>query len=98
MEAALREHDWLKQDALPRLSLATSYPTQVLAAARRYLDDGGEAVHFHRAYNRERGPDLAFAILEQFGDRTDLQRLRNLANAPRHARSALRALRKLDSM
>lgn len=98
MEAALREHDWLKQDALPRLSLATSYPAQVLAAARRYLDHGGEAVHFHRAYHRQRGPDLAFAMLEQFGDRTDLQRLRNLANAPRHARSALRALRKLDSM
>ena len=98
MEAALREHDWLKQDALPRLSLSTAYPAQVLAAARRYLDDGGEAVHFHRAYHRERGPDLAFTILEQFGDRTDLQRLRNLANAPRHARSALRALRKLDSM
>ena len=97
MEAALREHDWLKQDELPRLSLMTAYRQESLTAARRFLDDGGEAEHFHFAYGRERGHDLAFAIIGQFGDRSDLERLRRLANGARFARSALDALRKLDA-
>jgi hypothetical protein len=97
MEAALREHVWLKESSPPRLSLVSAYKSESLAAARRFLDEGAEEEHFHFAYGMDRGPTLAIAIVEQFGDRSDLERLRRLTIGSRVSRQALDALRKLDA-
>jgi hypothetical protein len=97
LEQSLLEHHWSEPPATPRPSLLRGYTPQWLAVARRYLDEGGEAQHFRFAHARDSAPGYAFQILETFGDRSDVARLRRLANAPRHARRALEALRRLDS-
>lgn len=97
IEDALREQHWNERQGAPRPSLLRPYASKWLELARRFLDSGEEAQHFHRAYGRDRAPDLAFGIIELFGDRSDLARLRRLANESRFARQALDGLRKLDS-
>lgn len=97
LEQSLIEHHWSEPPATPRPSLLRAYTPQWLAVARRFLDEGGEPQHFRFAHARDSAPGYAFQILETFGDRSDVARLRRLADDPRHARRALEALRRLDS-
>ena len=97
LEQSLLEHHWSEPPATPRPSLLRGYTPQWLAVARRYLDEGGEAQHLRFAHARDSAPRYAFQILETFGDRSDVARLRRLVNDPQYARRALEALRRLDS-
>lgn len=97
VEAALREHHWSEERGAPRPTLLSTYAMQCLSVARRFLDAGEEATYFRAVNGREGGSDLAFGIVEIYGDRSDIARLRTLTQAPRFARRALSALRKLDS-
>lgn len=98
MEDALREQHWSEQHDVKRASLARLYSSQCLDLARRFLDGGVPAQYFHMAYSHDRASNLAFAIIELFGDRSDLPRLQRLANGSPLASQALGALRKLDSI
>lgn len=97
MEGALSEQHWSESQGASRVSLIRPYAQRWLAIARRFLDSGEEARHFRAAHDRDKGPELAFTILEHFGDRSDLDRLRRLANQSRIAARAIAVLRKLDA-
>jgi hypothetical protein len=99
MDDALRETMWVGRNSKwPPLSLTIRFPTECLSVARRFLDNGQEAIHYHRAWDRDRGPQFAFSCIEQHGDRSDLARLRLLARHPRYSRMALRALQIRDTV
>ncbi|MEO7690923.1 MAG: NERD domain-containing protein [Sphingomonas sp.] len=99
VEAALLEQHWSERDQpWPRLSLMASFRAECLQMARRFVDAGLGATYFHHAYARDAGPDFAFACVEQYGDRSDVERLRKLTSGHPFARAALRALQAIDSV
>ncbi|MFZ5703872.1 MAG: NERD domain-containing protein [Pseudomonadota bacterium] len=98
LERALREHQWYDDRTEPQASLLKAYPQQCLALAREFFDGDPVASYYRYAHSRDDGSNLAFSIIESWGDRSDLARLRRLADMPRFVARALKALRRLDTV
>jgi hypothetical protein len=84
-------------DAYPPLDLVAAYPSDCLAVSRRFIDDGVDALFYHRVPHREDGTTFAFDTVAINGDRSDVERLRGRSRAHRFARYALAALKRLES-
>ncbi|MGZ9159269.1 MAG: hypothetical protein ACXW36_10445, partial [Nitrospira sp.] len=99
VDAALTERHWSQtEQAYQPLNLAEVYSADCLRVARRFVEDSLEAEYFHRASLREIGPAFAFRVVGRYGDRSDVDRLRELSRAHPFARYALEALRSLDAV
>lgn len=95
---AMTDRGWGPTDKpFGRLDLTSIYQTDALALARRFVNEGGEAVHFQRAPLRERGSALAFGIIGQYGDRSDLAILRRLGQSHPNAGDVMAAIKALDA-
>jgi hypothetical protein len=95
---ALTERHWAEtEQAYQRLDLREVYLDDCLRAARRFVEEGGDAQYFHGVPVRDKGPSFAFDTIGRYGDRSDIDGLRGLTRAHPFARHALAALKFLDA-
>jgi hypothetical protein len=91
-----RSHQTDRVEAYPPVNLVAAYPADCLIVSRRFIDDGIDAQFYHQVADNESGTSFAFNTVGDYGDRSDLQRLRGRSLAHRFARHALAALKRLD--
>jgi hypothetical protein len=98
VQRALLERPYRRDgvEAYPPLDLVAVYPDECLAVARRFIDDGALAEFYHQVPDQERGISFVFDVVGEYGDRSDVERLRVRSRAHLFARHALTALRRLD--
>lgn len=98
IQRALHERPYRRDgvEFYPSLDLVAVYPDECLAVARKFIDDGALAEFYHQVPDQERGVSFAFDVVGEYGDRSDVERLRVRSRAHRFARHALAALRRLD--
>lgn len=92
-----RSYQTDRVEAYPPMNLIAAYPVDCLASSRRFIDDGNDAQFYHQVPDSEGGISFAFNTVGVYGDRSDIERLRDCSRAHRFARYALEALKRLDT-
>lgn len=97
--AALTHRVWSESaKTYEPLNFCAFYQAHCLRLARRFVEDGRDALFFGRFHGQGAALSFAFGVIEEFGDRTDIGVLRRLSSNPSFAGHALRALKRLDTV
>lgn len=82
-----------------RLNFVQSFPEFCLGLSRRFLDDMNPALGYRgEKSTSDRHDALAFQIIEKYGDREDIDRLRKAMSVPKWEKHAISVIRKLDTI
>lgn len=88
-----------QEKLLGPVDIIERYPKQCLRLSRQFVDAGQPAVGYRGERPLSGSRDrLAFQIIEKYGDRTDLDRLRKASSWHAWASHAVPAIRALDSL
>ncbi|MDR3471236.1 MAG: NERD domain-containing protein [Devosia sp.] len=97
-ESLLGRHIGERPKSYPALDLAKCFAADLLRVCRRLIEQGALPMSYHKVGDRDRGLQFAFGVIGRHGDRSDLERLRQLTANPAFAGLALNAIRAIESI
>jgi len=83
--------------AYPSLDLAAHFSGEIIRTCRRFLDEPAPFIDYHGRSLPDQTLNYVFWVIAQYGDRSDLERLRSLVKHPSLGSRAVETIRSIEA-